>query len=442
MLQTVTQQNLATTPGQGVPKDSESHPFRPWLKLRLGARDLDVERQVENWKLEGKATANVTMGIRLVAALAAGNLDAARQICPAIGLVLGAESQRPSRARSPLPESRSPDPEIPKFEGRKGEIARAISEVTGADLKVNGEAIDELAIRLILAGYGAVDVYTWRDSVWRTTWPGNKGDWPKLKDVAEGIGRKALPATVAGAATNTPSRATVQASVTPAALPAPAATPEPALDEATQARAEAICKVTRKVVGLHREKVEALAVELGDYGSFSADEILTWERRCWKATWPGSQSGSRPPTLEQLRERIGEVRDLPPEWDGYGGGIDDPDDEVDLESVPDLKPELKTGRGAIVWMMVLGQLQIQLNRSTYDTWLRHIKLVEYSHEEGRAPRFVATVPHHYAKDWIEAHLMASMSHTLSQCCYGDPPGTNYPAETIARIEIEVEEPVV
>src|SRR4051812_36087071 len=102
MLQTVTQQKLVANPGQGVPKDSESRNFRPWLKLRLGPRDIDVERQVENWKLEGKATANVTMGIRLVAALEAGNLDAARQICPAIGLLLGAESFGTPRALPPL----------------------------------------------------------------------------------------------------------------------------------------------------------------------------------------------------------------------------------------------------------------------------------------------------------------------------------------------------
>lgn len=425
MLQTVTQQNLATTQGRGVPKDSESHPFRPWLKLRLGAKDLDVERQVENWKLEGKATANVTMGIRLVAALEAGNLDAARQICPAIGLLLGAESQRPSRARSPLsPESRSLDPEIPKFEGRKGEIARAISDVTGADLKVNGEAIDRLATKLILAGYSAEEVRAWYTSVWQVhDWRGRKGELPRLADVAEGIGRtKALPPPVAAVATNTSPAATVQASVTPADLAAPAAVPDLALDEATQARAEAICKVTRKVIGLHREEVEALAVELGDYGSFSADEILTWERRCWKATWPGNQSGSRPPTLEQLRERIGEVRDLPPEWDGYGGGLDSLDDDEDLVEEIVTRPPLTYAtcpfpRALNAWDATLGQLQIQLNRSTYDTWLRHIELVDVQKDENGVYRFFATQPHKYATDWFK-HVQVSMERTLTDIFTG------------------------
>src|SRR5258708_2657548 len=60
------------------------------------------------------------------------------------------------------------------------------------------------------------------------------------------------------------------------------------------------------------------------------------------------------------------------------------------------------------WRATLGQLQIQLNRSTYDTWLRHAELLAY--EDGR---FVVTVPHAYAKDWIDRHLLASMTQTLS-----------------------------
>jgi chromosomal replication initiator protein len=60
------------------------------------------------------------------------------------------------------------------------------------------------------------------------------------------------------------------------------------------------------------------------------------------------------------------------------------------------------------WAATLGQLQVQLNRSTYDTWLRHADLLGY--EDGR---FVVTVPNAYAKDWIERHLLESMTQTLS-----------------------------
>jgi chromosomal replication initiator protein len=61
------------------------------------------------------------------------------------------------------------------------------------------------------------------------------------------------------------------------------------------------------------------------------------------------------------------------------------------------------------WLATLGQLQVQLNRSTYDTWLRRAELLGY--EDGR---FVVTVPNAYARDWIERHLLPAMTQTLSR----------------------------
>ncbi|MBX3082991.1 MAG: chromosomal replication initiator protein DnaA [Anaerolineae bacterium] len=61
------------------------------------------------------------------------------------------------------------------------------------------------------------------------------------------------------------------------------------------------------------------------------------------------------------------------------------------------------------WSATLGQLQVQLNRSTYDTWLRHADLLGY--EDGR---FVVTVPNAYVKDWIERHILPAMTETLSR----------------------------
>ncbi|MFN8420945.1 MAG: chromosomal replication initiator protein DnaA [Anaerolineae bacterium] len=61
------------------------------------------------------------------------------------------------------------------------------------------------------------------------------------------------------------------------------------------------------------------------------------------------------------------------------------------------------------WSATLGQLRVQLNRSTYDTWLRHAELLGC--EDGR---FVVTVPDAYVKDWIERHLLAAMTQTLAR----------------------------
>lgn len=61
----------------------------------------------------------------------------------------------------------------------------------------------------------------------------------------------------------------------------------------------------------------------------------------------------------------------------------------------------------------MGQLKIQLNRSTFDTWLRHARLVEVD-KTTAIHRFIATVPHEYAKDYLNKHLLASWTNTLNE----------------------------
>lgn len=61
------------------------------------------------------------------------------------------------------------------------------------------------------------------------------------------------------------------------------------------------------------------------------------------------------------------------------------------------------------WLATMGQLQTQLNRATYDTWLRHADL--FSCEDGR---FVVSVPNAFTKDWIERNIFTSISTTLAR----------------------------
>lgn len=61
------------------------------------------------------------------------------------------------------------------------------------------------------------------------------------------------------------------------------------------------------------------------------------------------------------------------------------------------------------WLATLGQLQVQLNRATYDTWLRRAEFFAY--EDGR---FVVSLPNAYAQDWIERHLQPAIIQTLSK----------------------------
>lgn len=60
------------------------------------------------------------------------------------------------------------------------------------------------------------------------------------------------------------------------------------------------------------------------------------------------------------------------------------------------------------WLATLGQLRVQLPRTTYDTWLRRAELV--GHEDGR---YVVSVPNDFVRDWIDKHLIESMEAALA-----------------------------
>src|SRR5579864_829811 len=61
------------------------------------------------------------------------------------------------------------------------------------------------------------------------------------------------------------------------------------------------------------------------------------------------------------------------------------------------------------WSATLGQLQVQLNRATFNTWLGRAEYVGY--EDGR---LVISVPHAYARDWLEHNLVPVMAETFSR----------------------------
>ena len=61
-----------------------------------------------------------------------------------------------------------------------------------------------------------------------------------------------------------------------------------------------------------------------------------------------------------------------------------------------------------MWLATMGSLQIQLKRSTYETWLRHLQLVAFSNDV-----LQLEVPHQYAKDYLERHLLASMTRLFN-----------------------------
>jgi chromosomal replication initiator protein len=61
-----------------------------------------------------------------------------------------------------------------------------------------------------------------------------------------------------------------------------------------------------------------------------------------------------------------------------------------------------------VWQAALGQLQMEMPKTTFDTWVRGSSLL--THEDGS---FVVGVGNAYAKDWLENRLRGTVKRTLS-----------------------------
>jgi chromosomal replication initiator protein len=59
------------------------------------------------------------------------------------------------------------------------------------------------------------------------------------------------------------------------------------------------------------------------------------------------------------------------------------------------------------WQAALGELQLQLTKATFDTWVRHTHVVSF--EDGA---FLIGVRNAYAKDWLENRLLTTIKRTL------------------------------
>src|SRR5256885_2022713 len=61
-----------------------------------------------------------------------------------------------------------------------------------------------------------------------------------------------------------------------------------------------------------------------------------------------------------------------------------------------------------IWQTALGQLQMEIPKSTFETWMRGTSLL--THEDGS---YVVGVSNAYAKDWLENRLSGAVRRTLS-----------------------------
>ena len=61
-----------------------------------------------------------------------------------------------------------------------------------------------------------------------------------------------------------------------------------------------------------------------------------------------------------------------------------------------------------VWQAALGELQLEMNRATYDTWVKPTSVMSY--EDGR---FAIAVPNAYALEWLQGRLLSTVKRVLT-----------------------------
>lgn len=61
-----------------------------------------------------------------------------------------------------------------------------------------------------------------------------------------------------------------------------------------------------------------------------------------------------------------------------------------------------------VWQVALGQLQLQMTRATYNTWVKDTRVVSQSGE-----KLVIGTKNAFAKDWLENRLLTTISRTVN-----------------------------
>ena len=70
-----------------------------------------------------------------------------------------------------------------------------------------------------------------------------------------------------------------------------------------------------------------------------------------------------------------------------------------------------------LWQSALSELELQMTKATFDTWLRPARLLAWESAESDASengstRVVLGVPNGYVKDWLENRLLTPIQRTL------------------------------
>ena len=91
-----------------------------------------------------------------------------------------------------------------------------------------------------------------------------------------------------------------------------------------------------------------------------------------------------------------------------------------------------------IWETALGELQLQMTKATFDTWVKQTSVLAY--EDGT---FIIGVQNGYAKDWLENRLAGSIKRTLTSILnrsvevkFAVRPQTSLATEPVEALKIE------
>jgi chromosomal replication initiator protein len=95
------------------------------------------------------------------------------------------------------------------------------------------------------------------------------------------------------------------------------------------------------------------------------------------------------------------------------------------------------------WQAVLGQLQMDMPKASFDTWVRNAEIVSYEDNV-----FIVGVPNAYARDWLESRLTSKikrllcgiMNRTVSLRFIVWQAGTEQPIGETVLLDVEPEDP--
>ncbi len=76
------------------------------------------------------------------------------------------------------------------------------------------------------------------------------------------------------------------------------------------------------------------------------------------------------------------------------------------------------------WQATLGQLQLQMDKATFDTWLRGAEVSDYQDASDGRSTFTVSVRNAYAKDWLEQRLAPTITRTLTDI-FGQPAAVQF-----------------